>query len=163
MIFGLLYVGLIILANVLATRWIIPLPFSLAVPAGVFVIAPIFTLRDEVHERYGRKGAYLLVAIAAVISWGTSIMTGNTLLARITLSSVIAFVFNGMLDTEIYHELRKKSRLSAILGSNAISSLVDSVLFIWVAFGPLWQLMLGQYMVKMLISTLVGLWITRKR
>jgi hypothetical protein len=163
MILGFLYIGCILLADILAAKWIVPLPFGLAVPAGVFAIAPVFTLRDGVHERWRRRGAYILIGIASTTSWALAVLTGSGLLARVTLASVTAFTLNETLDTEIYHKLRQRSRLVAILGSNAVSSLVDSVLFIWVAFGPAWQMMLGQYLVKMLLAALVGLWMTRKQ
>jgi len=156
------YIGCIVAANILASRWIIPLPLGLAVPAGVFAIAPVFSIRDAIHEKWGRKGAYILIGLASIISWGLALLTGDGLLSRITLSSVLAFLVNETLDTEVYHVLRQRSRLAAIIGSNAASSMVDSVLFIWVAFGPLWSLMVGQYIVKMVIAGLVGLWMTRQ-
>lgn len=162
MISATFYIVCILAADILAARFIVPLPFGLVVPAGVFAIAPIFTLRDGIHERYGRKGAYLLIGIASALSWGLSIVTGSGVLARVTLASVLAFALNETLDTEIYHKLRARSRLAAILGSNAVSAAADSVLFIAVAFGWLWPLIIGQYVVKMLIAGMVGLWMTRK-
>lgn len=162
MYIALIYIICILAADVLAARFIVPLPFGLAVPAGVFAIAPVFTLRDAVHERWGRRGAYALIAVASAMSWALAWLTGNALLGRVTVASVIAFALNETLDTEIYHKLRDRSRLLAILGSNAVSTLVDSALFIWIAFGPLWQLMVGQYLVKMLIAGAIGLWMTRK-
>jgi len=159
---AILYLGCILLADILAARWIISLPFGLSVPAGVFAIAPVFTLRDEIHERWGRRGAYVLIALASALSWALSVATGSALLARVTLASVIAFVVNEALDTEIYHQLRRRSRLAAILGSNAVSAAVDSVLFIGIAFGLDWSLIVGQYVVKMLLAGLVGLWVMRR-
>jgi uncharacterized PurR-regulated membrane protein YhhQ (DUF165 family) len=159
---AILYILFILLADILAARWIVPLFFGLAVPAGVFAIAPIFSLRDGIHERWGRRGAYILIATASIISWGLAVLTGSTILARVTLASVLSFVVNESLDTEIYQSLRSHSKLLAILGSNTISSLVDSVLFIWIAFGPLYNLMLGQYLVKMLLAGIIGIWMVRK-
>jgi uncharacterized PurR-regulated membrane protein YhhQ (DUF165 family) len=159
---AVLYILFILLADVLAARWIIPLFFGLAVPAGVFAVAPTFSLRDGIHERWGRKGAYILILVASLMSWGLAILTGSEVLARVTLASVLSFIINESLDTEIYQALRNHSKLAAILGSNAVSSLVDSVLFIWIAFGPLYNLMLGQYLVKMILAGVVGIWMTRK-
>lgn len=159
---GVIYVACILLADILAARWIIPLPFGLAVPAGVFAIAPVFTLRDEVHEKWGRRGAYLLIAVASLASWTLAFVMGNGLLARVTLASVLAFAVNEALDTEIYHKLRERSRFFAILGSNSVSAAVDSVLFISVAFGFNASLIVGQYVVKMLLAAAVGVWVTRR-
>lgn len=161
MIHAVLYVLFVVLANILAARWTIPLAFGLAVPAGVFAIAPVFSVRDGVHEKLGKRWAYALIAAAAAISYVIAWMSGDDLLGRVTLASVVAFVSNESLDTEIYHQLRQRSKLVAILGSNAVSSLVDSILFIWIAFGPMAGLMAGQYIVKMAIAGVVGLWMTR--
>jgi uncharacterized PurR-regulated membrane protein YhhQ (DUF165 family) len=162
MIIAILYVVCVLAADILAARWIVSLPFGLFVPAGVFAIAPVFTVRDQVHERWGRRGAYILIGIASVMSWALSIVTGSTLLARVTLASVAAFALNEVLDTEVYAMLRARSRFGAILGSNAVSAAVDSVLFIWVAFGPDWRLMLGQYLVKLILAGAIGWIITRR-
>jgi len=140
----------------------VPLPFGLVVPAGVFAIALVFTLRDGIHERWGKGGAYRLIAAASLMSWGLAVLTGNAVLGRVTLASVLAFAINEALDTEIYHMLRRKSKPIAILGSNAVSAAVDSVLFIAVAFGWLWPLIVGQYVVKMLIAGAVGWWMAKR-
>jgi uncharacterized PurR-regulated membrane protein YhhQ (DUF165 family) len=152
------YILLVLAADLLAARWIVPLPFGLAVPAGVFPIALIFTVRDDIHEKYGRKGAYALITIASVLSWVLSAILGSSLLARVTLASVAAFALNEIVDTEIYHTLRKRNRFMAILGSNAVSAALDSVIFIAIAFGWNWSLIVGQYAVKMVLSSLWGGW-----
>ena len=157
----MLYVACILAADLLAARWIVSLPFGLAVPAGVFAVAPVFTLRDEIHERWGRRGAYALIALASLCSWGLAVVMGSGLLARVTLASVVAFLVNETLDTEIYHKLRARSRLAAILGSNAVSAAVDSILFIGIAFGLNWSLIAGQYVVKVALAGAVGWWVTR--
>ena len=42
-----LYVACILAADLLAARWIVSLPFGLAVPAGVFAVAPVFTAPSD--------------------------------------------------------------------------------------------------------------------
>ena len=162
MIIAILYIGCILAADILAARFIVPLPLGLAVPAGVFAIAPIFTLRDEVHERWGRRGAYALIGCASVVSWLVAAIIGSGALARVTLASVLAFALNEVLDTEVYAALRARSRAAAILGSNAVSAAVDSALFILVAFGPDWRLIVGQYVVKMVLAGVVAWMIMRR-
>lgn len=159
----LLYILCTMLANILAARWTVKLPLGLYVPSGVFMIAPIFSLRDAIHERFGRRVAYISIVVSSVLSLLYSVAVGSSPLSRITFASFIAFVFNESVDTEIYHKLRNRSVIAAIIFSNAVSSMIDSVLFIWVAFGLLPNMIAGQYIVKMFISTLVGIWITKKR
>jgi len=162
MVTVILYIVCVLTADILAARFIVPLPFGLAVPAGVFAIAPTFTLRDVIHERWGRRGAYYLIGCASIISWLIAVITGSGVLARVTLASVLAFAFNEVLDTEVYAVLRARSRAAAILGSNAVSAAVDSALFILVAFGPNWRLIVGQYVVKMILAGVVALWVLRR-
>ncbi len=154
---GIVYVTCVVIADILAARWMIPLGFGIMVPAGVFAFAPIFTIRDMVHEEFGKRGAYYLIALASGIAWLLAAITGSGALAVVTLASVIAFVVNEALDTEIYAALRERSRFLAIMSSNAVSAAVDSVLFIAIAFGWIWGAMIGQYVVKMIIATILGL------
>jgi len=157
MISMILYVGFIILADVLAARWIIPLPFGLFVPAGVFAIAPIFTLRDSIHRKYGAKHVVILIMIASVLSYGFSIVFGSPMLGKVTIASVIAFIVSEYSDTLIYHLTRHQTWMNRVMKSNAVSTFLDSIIFIGLAFGLVIPLVLGQYIVKMLIAGVVGL------
>lgn len=159
MVESFLYIIFIILADILAARWIIPLPFGLAVPAGVFAIAPIFTLRDGIHKKYGYKRVTILIFIASAISYTISIMTGNDLLGRVTIASVIAFLISENADTLVYHIYRKDVWLSRVMKSNLVSTFLDSVIFIGIAFGLVWSLVLGQFVVKMLLAGATGLFL----
>jgi len=152
----LLYIGFIILADVLAANWIIPIGFGLAVPAGVFAIAPIFTLRDSLHRKYGAKKVTYLIFIASAISYILSIIFGNEMLGKVTIASVIAFLVSENVDTLIYHIFRKESWMRRVIASNSVSAFLDSFIFIGLAFGLIWGLILGQYIVKMLIAGITG-------
>lgn len=158
-----LYIFFIVLADVLAARWIIPIGFGLMVPAGVIAIAPIFTLRDDIHRQYGAKWALILILVASGISYGISIVLGNEMLGRVTIASVIAFVVSEFADTLVYHMVKHESWMSRVLKSNAVSTLLDSIIFIVLAFGWIWPLILGQYICKMLIAGLVGLMLRKKK
>jgi uncharacterized PurR-regulated membrane protein YhhQ (DUF165 family) len=152
--FALLYVTLIVLANIFASLWMIPLPFGLAVPAGVFFIAPLFTLRDRIQIEFGVGRVYTLIFITALVSWFSGYLTGLALLERISIASVVAFVVSETLDTVVFSAF-KRSFVQRVLISNVISTLVDSTLFIGIAFGWQPQIIIGQWIVKMLISAAV--------
>jgi len=151
---SLLYLVLIVLANIFAALWLIPLPFGLMVPAGVFFFAPLFTLRDRIQVDRGVKWVYGLIAVSAVVSWVAAWAMGLPLLARVAMASVAAFLFSETLDTVIFTMLRKSFTQRALF-SNFFSSLVDSLIFIGFAFGVDWRLILGQWIVKMLIAGLI--------
>lgn len=163
MLNSILYILFIVLADILAARWIIPLPFGLFVPAGVFAIAPIFTLRDSIHRDYGYKRVTILIFIASGISYIVSIISGNELLGKVTIASVIAFLISENADTFVYHIFRNDSWLSRVMKSNLVSIFLDSIIFIGIAFGLVWSLILGQYIVKMIISGLVGIFLNWKK
>jgi queuosine precursor transporter len=154
MALSLLYLVLIVLANVFAALWRINLPFGLMVPAGVFFFAPLFTLRDRIQVDRGVKWVYGLIAVSAVVSWVAAWAMGLPLLARVAMASVAAFLFSETLDTVIFTMLRRSFTQRALF-SNFFSSFVDSLIFIGFAFGVDWRLILGQWIVKMLIAGLI--------
>jgi len=153
-VLSLLYVILMVAANVFASLWMVPLPFGLKVPAGVFFFAPLFTLRDRIQVDRGSRWVYLLIAVTAVLSWLTGVFVGLPLLARISIASVAAFLVSESLDTVIFTVV-KKSFVSRSLISNTFSSLADSILFITLAFGWNPRIILGQWVIKMVISSIM--------
>jgi len=155
MALSLLYIALIILANVFAALWRIQLPFGLMVPAGVFVFAPIFTLRDRIQVDRGVKFVYALILISAVVSWLAGTVMGSPLLARISIASVIALLVSEGLDTLIFTVFKQRSFAQRALVSNFFSAFFDSWLFISIAFGMHWNIILGQWILKMLIAALI--------
>lgn len=156
MLYSFLYVAFIVLADVLAARWILPLPFGLSVPAGVFAIAPIFTLRDELHRERGARYVTVLIFIASALSYGASVLLGNALLGQVTLASVAAFLVSENADTLVYALLHKQTFMRRVLASNAVSTLLDSGIFITLAFGWLPGLIVGQYLFKMFLAGATG-------
>lgn len=171
-----LYVACEIIANVTAGK---PVRlFSLVVPSAVFIYTVTFTLIDLLHELYGREGARRVV-VGAFLANGLlasysmlvlmmpsppffseqrafEVVFGQT--PRIVLASLSAYLVSSLLDVEVYHIWRRHMRLkrwSSVLVSNGVSTLVDSVVFITIAFVglmPLFPLILGQYIVKMAIT-----------
>jgi queuosine precursor transporter len=179
---GLVFVGLYvaceIIANVTAGRPV--LLFGIVVPSAVFIYALTFTLIDVIHEIYGKEGsrkvilgaffanillaiyAYLVVHLPApaffVDAKSYEIVFGAT--PRIVFASLTAYLVSSMVDVEIYHLWKsriQKAKWSRVLVSNTISTLVDSCVFITIAFAgvmPVLPLIIGQYIVKMAITFL---------
>lgn len=85
---------------------------------------------------------------------------------RIVAASLIAALISGLLDVELFARLRRRVNAGwRVVASNALSTLTDSVLFILLAFAgapnmpsgvlairALALLILGQYVVKMLVT-----------
>jgi hypothetical protein len=73
-------------------------------------------------------------------------------------ASLLAYLVSALLDTEIFAWWRARvrgHRWGRVLVSNAVSTFVDSVVFITGAFAgilPLWPLIQGQYLWKMIVT-----------
>jgi hypothetical protein len=184
-----LYVACEIIANIAANK-----PVSVAglvAPGGVFIYALTFTLIDLIHERLGKQGARQVVyaAFAANILLALYMqliiflpapsfytegehfagVLGST--PRIVVASLIAYLVSSLIDVELFALWRKKMGGPAwmrVLVSNALSTAVDSVVFVVIAFAGVFSLIPlieGQYIIKM-ATTVVSLpliYITRKR
>lgn len=175
-----LYVACEIISNVTASK---PVAIGgLVVPAAVFLYALTFTLIDLINERLGKRGARQVVATAFAANlllagyvqfaiWLPAApfykeadafagVLGST--PRIVFASLVAYLVSSLVDTEIFAWWRAHvsgPKWIRVLTSNTISTFVDSVLFIGIAFAgvlPLWLLIQGQYLVKMGV-TLVSL------
>lgn len=178
LIFVCLYVACEIIANVTAGR---PVSiFGIVVPSAVFIYTLTFTLVDVIHEIYGKEGSrkvilgaffanillavytYLVIHLPAP-GFFTDAKSYETVFGttpRIVFASLTAYLISSMVDVEIYHLWKKrvrKAKWSRVLASNSVSTLVDSFVFITIAFAgvmPILPLIAGQYIVKMVITVL---------
>ncbi len=173
-----LYVACELIANVTATK---PVEiFGLAAPGGVFIYAITFTLIDLINEVMGKEGArrvvyaafvanallaaysYFIVAMPAPGFYPDQHAFATVLGAtpRIVLASLTAYIISSLLDIEIFAWWKKnmgQRPWARVLASNSVSTLVDSAVFVVIAFAgilPLAPLIFGQYLVKMGITFL---------
>jgi uncharacterized PurR-regulated membrane protein YhhQ (DUF165 family) len=136
------YVALVVLANWLASKYIITVPFThYLAPAGVLCIGAVLVLRDWVQQLRGLKWALSLILVAGLASFavafivGYSTPPGHTLL-RVSAASLAAFALSeGVLETLIFTPLRKRSFTGAVALSATAGNALDSFVFIWLAFG----------------------------
>lgn len=124
----------------------VPLGFGLAVSAGTFAAGAALVLRDAVHEAGGIRWAYVAVALGAVLSWATA---GPAL----AIASTVAFAASEAFDGTIYAWVRRNGRALAVLTSGVAGSVLDTVLFLWLAPFPMTPGgVLGQTIVKVALS-----------
>lgn len=137
-----------------AANWLIehvdPIPvdfglFGLFAPAGILAVGFAPALRDAVHETLGRVG--VLVAIALGV--GLSILTtpDDPKFPNLVFASAFAFALAELVDWVVYSPLRKRDLLLAVGVSGAVALVVDSVIFLLMAFGSL-DFLLGQIVGK---------------
>lgn len=109
---------------------LIPLGFGITEPSGVLMIGLALLLRDAVHEYLGARWSLYAIGVGAVLSY---------LLADpfIAIASVVAFSVSELSDFAVYSKIRERSRTLGILASGVVGSVIDSVVFLWIAFGSL--------------------------
>jgi len=109
---------------------LVPVGFGLMAPSGVLVIGLALVLRDWVHETLGKWWAVAAVLLGTALSFGFSP-------AALAVASAVAFLFSEMSDLLVYSKLRLKSKPLAVLSSQVVGAVLDSMLFVYLAFGSL--------------------------
>jgi len=173
-----------ILANIQACKAIQLL--GLSTTAGAVLYASTFLCTDILSERYGKAAASRAVWLGVFVNllWlaGTQITLGFVpaptdyiqpslqvvfgMVPRISAASLLSYIVSQRLDVFLYHAIWEKSgggRKGLWLrnnGSTLCSQLVDSVLFVCIAFwGTMpsevfFQVMLTTYLFKAIVALL---------
>ena len=175
-----LYIACELIANVTSVKPLALGRLGVIVPAGVFIYALTFTLLDLIHERLGKQVARQVIGTAFVanlllaayaqltVSWpAPAFFDGQAAVARVLGSaprivgaSLVAYLAASLVDAEIFAWWRTRVggyRWARVLVSNAVSTAVDSVVFVTLAFAgvlPILPLVVGQYVVKMVVTVL---------
>lgn len=132
------YVGLVVLANWLASAYFWTVPFTtLVAPAGVFCVGAVLVLRDWAQALYGLRWTLPLIPLAGGVSWLAGTLAGWTTLQRVALASVCAFVVSETVEALVFTPLRRRSLTLGVALSATVGNLIDSALFLWLAFGSL--------------------------
>lgn len=135
---ALTYVGLAVLANWLASAYIVKVPLSrLYAPAGVFAIGGVLVLRDWMQQLAGFWITYALVVAAAAASYFAGEAFGWTQLQKIAVASVVAFAVSETVEAVVFTPLRRRHLSLGVLASGFVGNAVDSWLFLTLAFGSL--------------------------
>ena len=151
-------------ATVLGANWsisqfgIVPIGFGTSAPAGVYFAGIAFTLRDLLHNQPGSSRPWIISAIMAGAFLSALVADAQ----RLALASATAFFLAEMADWAVYSPLRRKGWIVAVAASNSIGLLVDSIIFLSLAFGSL-AFLEGQILGKayMTLLAIAILWIIR--
>jgi uncharacterized integral membrane protein (TIGR00697 family) len=171
-----LYIACELIANISAAK---PVEIvGIVAPGGVFIYALTFTLIDLVNEQMGKRGArhvvyaafaanllfalysMLIVALPSPTYYANAAafaaVLGTT--PRIVAASLISYIISSLIDVEVFAAWKKrigKHKWARVIASNTVSTAVDSVLFVTLAFAgtlPLLPLIAGQYLIKMVVT-----------
>ena len=107
-----------------------PVAPGLMAPSGVLMIGLALVLRDLVQRRLGLGFAAGAVLAGAALS---AFLAPPSLV----LASAVAFLLSEFADLAVYTPLQKRGLVLAVAASGAVGLLVDSVAFLWLAFGSL--------------------------
>jgi regulator of RNase E activity RraA len=99
-------------------------------PSGVLMAGIALVLRDLVQRRLGVAAASLAILAGAALS---------ALLAppALVIASAVAFLLSEFADLAVYTPLARRGLVLAVVTSGVAGLVVDSIVFLWLAFGSL--------------------------
>lgn len=134
------YVATIYAANLaLQMLGVVPIGFGLMAPAGALFAGFAFTFRDVVQDQLGRRWTVAAIlagsALSAIVSPTFAVASG------------LAFLLSELADFAVYTPISRHHWLAAVVLSNTVGALIDSALFLMLAFGSL-DFLAGQIVAK---------------
>jgi len=164
---GLVFFGLFVLTVPIA-NWMIdnvgtfcvpngpcllPVGFGLEAPSGVLIVGLALVLRDLVQRFLGLVAAIVAILIGGAIAFFISP-------PALVIASVTAFLLSEFADLAVYTPLQKRGLLLAVVASSVVGLIVDSAVFLWMAFGSLdylWGQSLGKLWMVLLAVPVIKL------
>ncbi len=132
---------------------LIPVAPGIEAPSGVLMIGVALVLRDLVQRRLGAAWAFGAIVVGAALSAALAP-------PALVVASGVAFLVSELADLAVYTPLQRRGLVRAVLVSSAVGLVVDSVLFLQLAFGSLDYLagqILGKLWMVLLSLPLVAL------
>jgi uncharacterized PurR-regulated membrane protein YhhQ (DUF165 family) len=122
---------------------LIPVAPNIMAPSGVLMIGVALVLRDIVQRRLGK-----IWSLAAIVAG--AILSGAIAPPSLVLASATAFLISELADFAVYTPLQRRRLVLAVFASGSVGAIVDSIVFLYVAFGSL-QFLSGQIIGKALM------------
>ena len=119
---------------------VVPVAPGIVAPSGVLLIGAALVLRDLVQRRLGAEFGIAAIVAGAVLSAGFSPRS-------LVLASATAFLLSEFADFLVYTPLARRRLVLAVVLSSMVGLVIDSVAFLWLAFGSL-DFLLGQVLGK---------------
>jgi uncharacterized PurR-regulated membrane protein YhhQ (DUF165 family) len=132
----------------------IPVGFGFDAPSGVLAIGAALLARDYVQEVFGRRTVVFAILVGVALSYLMD--------PAVATASAVAFALGEGTDFVSYSWLRERSLGLAVVVSGVVGGVVDSFLFLWIAFGSVdfWE---GQVVGKAMMAVLGGLLVVGRR
>jgi len=119
---------------------LIPVAPGIMAPSGVLMIGVALVLRDLVQRRLG-----VLFSAGAVIVG--AILSAAVAPPALVIASGTAFLLSEFTDLAVYTPLARRRMVAAVVLSSAAGLVIDSIVFLWLAFGSL-EFLSGQIIGK---------------
>ena len=102
-----------------------------------------------------------IMAPSGVLMAGVALVLRDALFSEpsLVLASVMAFFFSELADLVVYTPMRKKWPAWAIMASGLVGSMVDSAIFLSLAFGSIefiFGQVLGKFWTSLAVALLIG-------
>lgn len=109
---------------------VIPVAPGLMAPSGVLTIGVALVLRDVVQRCLGTTMGLLAIVAGTCVSM---------LVAppALVVASGVAFLLSEFVDFAVYTPLQQRRLVLAVFASSCVGLVVDSVVFLWLAFDSL--------------------------
>ncbi len=136
---------------------LVPVLPGLMAPSGVTMIGVALVLRDLVQRRLG-------VGVSAIAIAAGALLSGLIAPASLVIASAVAFFLSELADLAVYTPLARRRLVAAVVASSLAGLVVDSIVFLWLAFGSL-DFLLGQIVGKawmVLLSIPFVAWLRRR-
>jgi uncharacterized PurR-regulated membrane protein YhhQ (DUF165 family) len=122
---------------------LVPVAPGLMAPSGVLMIGVALVLRDLVQRRLG-----IGIASAAIVAG--SLISAALAPPALVLASAAAFLISEFADLAVYTPLARRRLVTAVIVSGLVGLVIDSIVFLWLAFGSL-EFLAGQVVGKALM------------
>ena len=119
---------------------LIPVAPGIMAPSGVLAVGLAFVLRDLVQRRLGVQWAIGAILVGAALS---AFIAPPSLV----LASAAAFMLSELVDLGVYTPLQRRRLVLAVFASSIVGLVVDSLVFLSIAFGSL-EFLAGQVIGK---------------
>src|SRR2546430_1788517 len=119
---------------------LVPVAPGLMAPSGVIMAGAALVLRDLVQRRLGAAASSPAILAGAVLS---SVLAPPALV----IASAAAFLLSEFADLAVYTPPARRGLMVAVVAPSVVGLVVDSVVFLWLAFGSL-EFLLGQIVGK---------------
>jgi queuosine precursor transporter len=136
---------------------VVPVAPGVMAPSGVMMVGVALVLRDLVQRRLGTGLSALAILAGAALS---ALVAPPALI----LASAVAFLLSECADLAVYTPLARRRLVAAVVASSCAGLVIDSFVFLWLAFGSL-EFLPGQIVGKawmVLFSIPFVAWLRRR-